>query len=188
MGLDMNLSRRHYIRNWDFMKPEQKHKITITKGGEPVDFDVNKVSEVIEHVAYWRKANQIHSWFVENVQKGVDDCGEYYVDHDKLQELVDLCKTVLEQTKLVDGKVVNGQRFTDNGWEDIVQPGKVVDKPEIAGELLPTASGFFFGGTDYDEYYYQDLRDTVEAIEPLLEKDENGNYKNSGDFYYTSSW
>ena len=31
-------------------------------------------SRIIEQVGYWRKANQIHNWFVENVQDGEDDC------------------------------------------------------------------------------------------------------------------
>jgi hypothetical protein len=30
---------------------------------------------------------------------------------------------------------------------------------------LPTAEGFFFGDTDYDEYYIQDLKDTIEIVE-----------------------
>ena len=30
-------------------------------------------------VAYWRKANAIHGWFVYNIQDGVDDQNEYYV-------------------------------------------------------------------------------------------------------------
>lgn len=33
-----------------------------------------KVKEITEEVGYWRKANAIHGWFVDNVQKGNDDC------------------------------------------------------------------------------------------------------------------
>ena len=46
--------------------------------------------------AYWRKANQIHKWFVDNIQGGNDNCGEYYVSQDKLIELLALCKFALE--------------------------------------------------------------------------------------------
>ncbi len=28
-----------------------------------------------------------------------------------------------------------------------------------AKEILPTAAGFFFGGTGYDEYYWQDIEE-----------------------------
>lgn len=48
-------------------------------------------------VAYWRKANHIHNWFVHEVQDGDDNCGEYFVSNDKLAELRDLCANVLSQ-------------------------------------------------------------------------------------------
>ena len=47
--------------------------------------------------AYWRKANQIHAWFVDNVQQGNDDCGEYYVSHEKLKELLSLVNKALAE-------------------------------------------------------------------------------------------
>ena len=50
-------------------------------------------------------------------------------------------------------------------------------------ELLPTTSGFFFGDTNYSEYYFDDLKYTVEQIDKLL----TDQYK-SWDFEYHSSW
>lgn len=52
-----------------------------------------------EKVGYWRKANAIHRWFVENVQDGVDDCRSYNVSREQLEELLWLCKNVR------DGKI-----------------------------------------------------------------------------------
>ena len=34
MGLDMYLSKKTYVQNWDFHKPEEKHTISIKKGGK----------------------------------------------------------------------------------------------------------------------------------------------------------
>ena len=45
---------------------------------------------------YWRKANQIHAWFVANVQGGDDDCREYDVTSEQLTELRGLCRQVLK--------------------------------------------------------------------------------------------
>ncbi len=59
------------------------------------------MSEIVEEVMYWRKANHIHGWFVDNVQQGRDECQESYVETDQLKELRDLCKKVLE-TKNTD--------------------------------------------------------------------------------------
>lgn len=35
-------------------------------------------------------------------------------------------------------------------------------------ELLPTTSGFFFGSTDYDKYYYRDVENVKNWIEDKL--------------------
>jgi len=48
-------------------------------------------------------------------------------------------------------------------------------------QLLPTTEGFFFGGTDYDQYYLEDLEVTKKILEGVL-RDQ------TGDFYYQASW
>jgi len=57
----------------------------------------------------------------------------------------------------------------------------VIAVPEMAEELLPTGSGFFFGSTDYDEYYFGDLNDTLGIINRCLES--KFDY-----FEYQASW
>ena len=57
----------------------------------------------------------------------------------------------------------------------------VLKEKDKAGELLPTRAGFFFGGTEYDEWYFKDIKETIKILEEAL-KDERG------DFYYSSSW
>lgn len=106
-----------------------------------------------ECIAYWRKANQIHNWFVENVQDGEDDCGLYEVTKDQLQELLYIAKAV------------------DN-------------HPSTAGELLPTISGFFFGSTNYDKFYFDDIKETIEQLTKVLNETDFDNYH----VYYSSSW
>lgn len=51
-----------------------------------------------------------------------------------------------------------------------------------ASELLPTCDGFFFGTTDYDDWYYHDLEYTKNLISKLLKLGDNY------DFYYEASW
>lgn len=63
--------------------------------------------------------------------------------------------------------------------EDIEE---VLKNKNKAKELLPTQGGFFFGGTDYDDYYWDDLKRTKKALKEVL-SDQRG-----GDFYYQSSW
>ena len=61
MGLDMYLNKRTYI-GAEYEHRKVKGKIEITEGEEdkPINIQFNRVSEIIERVAYWRKANQIH--------------------------------------------------------------------------------------------------------------------------------
>lgn len=109
-------------------------------------------------VAYWRKANQIHNWFVENVQGGDDDCKRHYVPYHKLRELYDICDRILKAT------------------------GKTRQK--LAKELLPTREGFFFGTYEYDDYYYECIEDTCKQLEPILAYPDLTNVS----YYYQSSW
>ena len=101
--------------------------------------------------AYWRKANQIHKWFVDNVQGGNDNCGEYYVSNEKLNQLRETCRQAL---------------FAKDP------------------SLLPPQVGFFFGSYDIDEWYWQDIKDTIKKIDRVSALPEMSKLS----FYYTSSW
>ena len=88
MGLDMYAARRLYVKNWEHLKPEERYTVQIARGGKPVSgIEPERISVVEEEVMYWRKANHIHGWFVDNVQKGIDDCASYYVSDEKLQSV-----------------------------------------------------------------------------------------------------
>lgn len=41
--------------------------------------------------------------------------------------------------------------------------------PDVAKELLPTASGFFWGDTDYGEWYLKDIQDTLDVVCEVLD-------------------
>lgn len=151
MGLDMYLTKKIFV-GAEYEHRKVTGNIQIFAYGEPIKINFNKVSYIEESVAYWRKANAIHKWFVDNVQDGEDNCGSYYVSKEDFRSLLSDINEVL----------------SDNS---------------VASELLPTNDGFFFGGTDYDEYYFDDLKYTKEVIESILSEE---NF--SGEYYYHSSW
>ena len=41
---------------------------------------------------------------------------------------------------------------------------RVLKNHELAHSLLPTQSGFFFGSTDYDEWYFSDVKDCLKQM------------------------
>jgi hypothetical protein len=88
MGLDMYLTARQMAFN-GFRNQELYNKL-VQEAPFALDTAVLEVQ-----VAYWRKANQIHKWFVDHVQNGKDDCGDYYVSREQLQLLLDTCKILL---------------------------------------------------------------------------------------------
>jgi hypothetical protein len=150
MGLDMYLDKRTYVKQWEHIDADKQYNVEVTKGGEPTNIDPKKVKYIIEEAGYWRKANAIHKWFVDNCQDGVDDCRDAYVGFNDLQALLDLCRIV------------------------------IIDKSK-AEQLLPSTSGFFFGNTEYDEWYYNDIQNTIEILEKAVEDKD-------GEYYYSSSW
>ena len=106
-------------------------------------------------VAYWRKANQIREWFINHLDGfEYDDNGEYYA----------VTEEILEE--LID------------------DCQKVLDDNDLAEEILPTSSGFFFGSTEYDEWYFEQLKTTIEQVNVVLATTD----WNSEVVVYTESW
>lgn len=135
----------------------------------------------------WRKANHIHAWFVENVQDGKDDCEQYPVTISQLRQLLATCEKVIKASKLVKGLVYTGTVYDKDHPNGLVErePGKVIKDPTVAKQLLPTRAGFFFGCTEYDEDY---LEEVVRTRDWLIETLDPSGDRMLGDLYYASSW
>lgn len=182
MGLDMYLTREVYVGAY-FEHRNVKGEINITVDGKPLDIDLMNIGEIIEQAAYWRKANHIHKWFVDNVQDGEDNCEKYYVSREDMQSLLDVCNEVIANSNLVSGNIHNGDSLKNGEWVVNMEEGNVIEDPSVAHELLPVTSGVFFGGRDYDEWYLQDVEYTKSRLESILAREND-----EGDYYYQSSW
>ena len=139
---------------------------------------------IFEDVGYWRKANAIHKWFVDNVQNGIDDCDYYKVSKEQLEALLSVCEKVKSATQLANGWVHNGDTFANGQWCPNYEEGEVIINPDIAQELLPTQGGFFFGSTEYDEYYMADIVETIDILTKVLETTDFDTHMVA----YHSSW
>jgi hypothetical protein len=138
-----------------------------------------------EHVGYWRKANQIHKWFVDNVQDYEDDCGYYEVDREQLEQLLHICNLIKSKCKLKAGKIQDGYYLdVDGNRVPIMEDGMYIENPAIAQEYLPTQGGFFFGSTDYDEWYMRDIEGTIKILTKVLDETDFDTQM----VVYTSSW
>ena len=68
--------------------------------------------------------------------------------------------------------------------EDIIDKCEQVLKDRhLAHNLLPTQSGFFFGSTDYDDWYFSDVKDCLKQMKQYLKL-----FKKPGTGYVIFSW
>lgn len=102
---------------------------------------------VLTEIAYFRKSNWLHGYFdrlcEERTGHGIEDC-EYFVfsKHD-LHTLLEIARDVI-----------------------------ATDSIAYAEDWLPPQSGFFFGSTAIDDYYFEDLQDFVDTMEKWEDSDE----------------
>jgi len=147
MGLDMYLHAKKYVEkvNWQALQNNDElsydspeavfplwNNIVETAGMKDVAVDINGVHVEVT-CAYWRKANQIHAWFVNNVQQGNDDCGEYYVSHEKLKSLLDLVNKALAERNPnllppQDGFFFGSTDIDEWYWKDLKNTKAKLDK------------------------------------------------------------
>ena len=144
MGLDMYLSAKKYL--WSFndadtqVAKEIQEKINVQR----------RVKEVSIEAMYWRKANQIHGWFVDNVQDGIDECKPHQVSREELEKLLQTCRAALQHKD---------------------------------STVLPPQEGFFFGNTEVNDDYWNDIGYTAMEIETLLAELDD-----TWEFEYCASW
>jgi hypothetical protein len=156
MGLDMYLNATKFVSSGSWRSDADNELFSnLVKAAQAESFIGGSVPTAVVNVSvcYWRKANAIHQWFVSNLSEGVDNCELRYVSREQLTELLDECKKVK-----VGGK-------------------------EVAEDALPPQDGFFFGSSEIDESYWEDIDNTIEQLERVLSSVPAG-----WDFEYQASW
>lgn len=88
MGLDMYLNAKRYL--W-----HTEDNLAEKIGEHFPEIGSARIKAITAEAMYWRKSNAIHKWFVDNVQNGEDDCGDYEVSREQLMELLAVIETVL---------------------------------------------------------------------------------------------
>lgn len=93
MGLDMYLYAKLYTS--EYTNKEQNKKL---QKAIPDIYSINNIDTIKLkfECGYWRKANAIHKWFVDNVQNGQDECNAHDVSREDLKELRALCVEILK--------------------------------------------------------------------------------------------
>jgi hypothetical protein len=100
----------------------------------------------ISECGYFRKVNFLLPYFGYT-----ENCEDLIVDIDDLWTLKKFCNEILDAYK--ESEDASDE---DEPWET------------LANDLLPTEGGFFFGSTDYDEGYIQDVQEVRDWLNSLL--------------------
>lgn len=163
MGLDMYFFAKKTtyksFSKWD--EPDRANEVNYPEDLKTFSdyiYDRNFKSvqtETIYQIGYFRKFNALHSYIVKTFADGVDNC-----------QAILLHKEDVEQIKKV--------------LDDVLKANTV----EKAKELLPTQSGFFFGGTDYDEFYFEEVKDAADLMQSFLDNFDFESYQ----LIYQASW
>jgi hypothetical protein len=117
MGLDMYLEVEQYIS--DHIQ-EDKVLAQSIKDKAPYGLSEFSPKKIVFELAYWRKANAIHGWFIRNIQDGIDNCQRTYVPTSALQELKNVCEKVLKDITLANKllPVTKGFFFGDYSYDE----------------------------------------------------------------------
>lgn len=152
---------------------------------------------------YFRKANFVYAFFAPYLEN--ESC---IVTKDMVRELIAKCDTVIEAAKK-EGFINNKNKIPnlkdyyyqykagenmlnitpERQQEEDERINRLTEKLnnghwiEIAQDVLPTQSGFFFGSTDYDIYYLSDVLNCKNKFEKLLK-----NWKDDEVVYNIMSW
>ena len=152
MGLDMYLE----------MIPKDKEPKTAKEYFDKSEAAYESGLDYDTEVAYWRKANAIHNWFCKHCE-----CLESEVLYKVTRE--DLLRLIGTICRVLNASEVDPET-------------NLIKDSSMAQELLPTCNGFFYGSTEYDNWYLDKLEDSIVELGKALSSLED----NQTLFYYAS--
>jgi len=167
MGLDMYLSARKYVSQVDYTRDEQgqMQRVELPLYKEVLKFFPDGAGQYADSSGAYVELT-IGYW------RKANHIHKWFVDH--TQGGKDECETsYVSKEQLQDLRVLCQM---------------VLDEPSKASELLPSESGFFFGNTEYDEWYMGATEHTIKVLDNALRIMEEEPDKWGLDISYRASW
>jgi hypothetical protein len=204
MGLDMYLYRY----------PKSKTKEQIEKESDELwnksIEEWRKGWQEVYEIAYWRKVNFLHGWFVCTLAGNVDECQEIAVrkcNMESLKVLVDKACPVILKAKFIPQKDISAKddwkaKYVDDPDKEAIPVVWNADEGKFEGvdkntpyrvsdeaakelsEILPYTEGFFFGSYCYGLWYAWEMLLLQEKLDKLLADWDDEKYT----YIYEASW
>lgn len=166
---DIDDEDEYYLSMWDHAPAATKALsgavvemagLSSLRGEESNSAGTNADASLVWMTAiYWRKANAVHGWFVENCQGGEDECERHDVHPEQLCQLAHLCEQALAAYR--------------------------AGNLDEARALMTPRAGFFFGGTDLDDWWAENMAYSATEIRRVIEAAAR---IGGCEFFYESSW
>lgn len=126
----------------------------------------------IKNVGYFRKVNCLLPFFGYE-----DNLSVHPIEKCQIEELVSIAKELLKEHHAINSSILSYKEILGVYKDDKKKTKEIQEKidalwanfAEIAQEKLPTTSGFFFGYTEYKEWYVNDLTEIVNVFEEILD-------------------
>jgi hypothetical protein len=162
MGLDMYLYRQQYVSGYEFQREDEKNQAEV----KLFDGMVNLLGITpAAHSPHMTAEVCVGYWRKANaIHKWFCDLDG---GKDECQKIPVSVEQLRELRNLCD---------------------RVLLQPAAASEILPTQSGFFFGSYDYDEWYMQDMKNTVTMLDEILKNVPLDANPWDYSFTYQASW
>lgn len=175
MGLDHWLNREIYLGTQYQHRETKVDSMEVTIKNKKVNIPTENMEKVSYELICWRKANHIHKWFVDNIQNGNDNCEEYSVYYEQILSFL----SVLERVEEIKNEII--EEHGAIGKDISLRHRDELDK------ILPIEQGFFFGSSEYGEWYFNDVSYTISELKKeLVFVAKNGNLEI--EYKYNSSW
>ena len=156
MGLDMYLYKREYMSNYSFSTKDESEKQKFATIIDTVGI------QPCEQSPHLRVEVCVAYWRKANAVH------KWFCDLDGGR---DECQNIyVTREQLVE-------------LRDLAM--QAIREPAMAADVLPTQQGFFFGSYDYDEWYMEDMKNTVDQIDEILRSTPEDSW---ADFIYRASW
>ena len=186
MGLDMYLYARKYEsrmkgRNNE-VETDNFYPEDLKKVGKQILKD-NFMSKSTDYqIGYWRKFNALHGYFEKMVEHDNELLHGIFISEDELKELIKILTKIKKALK----DCPTSKKQIKVGWNN---KGPIYEEItvyccDLANELLPPTSGFFFGSQDIDEWYIKDLNYSLKIFKQALKLSQEHDYE----IIYEASW
>jgi hypothetical protein len=172
MGLDMYLYKKTYVGNSFNDEPHERTQVEVRLDGKTHPaIQPHRVSSIQESVAYWCKAYHINQWMMDNGTSSSDSPDFYELDLEQIQELVELCKAIIQGEKDPKVDLPTDTSFSDDEYDEDDEVEDEEDE-EDKKEVSP-----------YGQDYFNGCQETIDMLEPLLQEPESDSV-----FIYTVSY